>query len=223
MYQELLASLPHLHDPFAKRRPPISLVQLRKRFNMLDPAHQSLMDELWETVLWSHIPLATPDTQLVLRFNQVLATIADEQLHQWLLWRMDVRTVLAALRRRHLGEEAPLPHEFWGVGNLTHLIRQRWRQPAFGLAAHFTWLPEIETLMAEGDSLALEERILAVLWQYLNLCQPQQADGFSAVFLYAMRWDISQRWTRYDSDTGLDNFRQLVAASLEPVQLWAAP
>lgn len=212
---ELINSLPHLSDPFRVPRPPISTVQLRKRFNMLLPEDRKLMDSLWQSMLWSSIPLATADEFLSDYFRRILAEVTEPQLHQWLCWRMDVRTILAALRRRHLGLDAPLRTPRWTSSDLMGLITVNWGQPAFGLSGRFPWLPEAQQLLESGASLALEKLVLECVWRYFDRCQPDNAYGFSAVFLYVSRWDICLRWSRYDHDLAAQRFDQLVADSLQ--------
>jgi len=213
-YVELLTSLPHLPNPFRVERPPISAVQLRKRFRMLEADDQQLMQRLWDNVLWSSIPLQTEDAELVQRFQTLLQDVQDPLLQQWLCWRMDVRTLLSALRQRQAGAEAPAASLRWGLGELTWLIRRNWKLPAFGLQARLPWLPEAEKLLAAGQSLQLEKLVLQKVWQYYARCQPQPEFGFAAVFLYVSRWDICHRWTSYDHAGGLQQFDQLVANSL---------
>lgn len=214
-YVEFLTSLPHLHDPFRYRRPPISAVQLRKRFRMLAPEDQRLMERLRENVLWSSIPLATDDQELVERFEHVLAEVSDPQLCGWLHWRMDVRTVLAALRRRQSGQSAPGAGKRWGLGNLPLLIARNWNQPGFGLLGRFPWLAEAEQYLADGESLALEKCVLQQVWNYYSRCEADQTNGFAAVFLYVSRWDICHRWSSYDHEHGLKRFDRLVEESVQ--------
>lgn len=214
-YIELLTSLPHLHDPFRVQRPPISAVQLRKRFAMLEPDDQHLMQQLWESVLWSSIPLQTEDVTLVARWQRLLRVIEDPVLLQWLHWRINVRIVLSALRQRLAGQEAPARSAEWAVGQLPLLLRRNWQQPAFGLQSRMPWLTEAEQLLQSGESLLLERLVLQQVWQYYERCLPQPPYGFTAVFLYVSRWDICQRWTSYDHQAGLVRFDQLVSESMQ--------
>ena len=182
---------------------------------MLLPHDQLLMSRLWDSVLWSSIPLATDDEWLVIRFQRLLAEVDDPQLCLWLHWRMDVRTVLAALRRRQSGQSAPAGTKLWGLGNLPLMIARNWNQPGFGLLGRFPWLAEAEQLLSDGESLALEKCVLQQVWNYYDRCQPQQENGFAAVFLYVSRWDICHRWSSYDHQHGLKRFDQLVAESVQ--------
>ena len=214
-YVELLSSLPHLHDPFRHTRPPISAVQLKKRFRMLLPHDQQLMSRLWDNILWSSIPLATADSELVTRVERLLQDIDDPQLQNWLRWRMDVRTVLAALRLRQGGQNAPPAKICWGLGSLPLLITRNWHQPGFGLLGRFPWLAEAEQLLSDRESLALEQCVLQQVWNYYERCQSEQSTGFAAVFLYVSRWDICDRWSSYDHQRGLKRFDHLVEESLQ--------
>ena len=213
-YTELLCSLPHLRDPFRQRPSGLSPVQLQKRLNMLLPDDQQRMNQLWHTVLWSGIPLDMGDPALVRQYERTMALIDDPQLHEWLQWRMDFRTLVAALRRRHLGQDAPADTRLWACGPIGKLLVQRWNQPSFGLADAHPWLPQAEHLLQQHESLALERLLLQNLWHYLSRCEPINPRSFAAVVLYIARWDICQRLRHYDHQAGLERFQALIDASL---------
>lgn len=213
-YVELLSSLPHLSGPFRVARPPISEVQLRKRLSMLLPEDRLFMQRLWENVLWSNIPLATEDSVQALKFERLLQDVEGSEMYGWLQWRMGVRTVLAALRRRQAGLDAPTSTQGWGVGDMMHLILRNWQQPVFGLEGRLPWLDEARLFLEQGESLLLERCILQHVWHFYERCQPESDYGFASVFLYVSRWDICHRWSCYDNERGLERFNDLVTDAL---------
>lgn len=213
-YIELLCSLPHLADPFVHRRPPISGVQLTKRLDMLDFADRALIRDLSETFYWGSIALEASDASLVDRARRAIEAVEQEDLQEWLLWRMDLRTIIAALRRRHRGQDAPVGQR-WGFGRYTRYLERNWNQPHFRLEGHFTWLPEAKTLLEAGESYDLERLLLSSAWSYYNSQQPMQPYGISEVWLYLMRWDLVERWCSYNAERARQRFDDLVSSGLE--------
>jgi len=213
-YIDLLCSLPHLADPFVHRRPPISGVQLTKRLDMLDFEDRALVSDLAKSFYWGDIPFDTSDERLVQRASRAIDAVQYEDLSEWLFWRMDLRTVIAALRRRHRGEDAPVGQR-WGFGRYTRYLERNWAQPHFRLEGHFTWLPEARTLLESGESYELERLLLSAAWHYYTSQVPLQPYSISEVWLYLMRWDLVERWCSYDARQAQQRFDQLVTSGLE--------
>ncbi|MEE4660949.1 MAG: DUF2764 family protein [Halieaceae bacterium] len=213
-YIELICSLPFLANPFVHRRPPISNVQLTKRLNMLDYEDRQLVRELAQTFYWGSISGDRSDEQIAYRARRLIARVQQEDLSEWLQWRMDMRTVIAALRRRKRGEDAP-PVGDWGYGRYTLHLERNWSHPTFRLAHTFPWLPEAKSLLEERETFELERVLLSAAWDYYSTREPVEPFGVAAVWLYLMRWDLVERWCSYDSDNAKLRFDELVASALE--------
>jgi hypothetical protein len=214
-YIELLCSLPDLKDPFVHRRPPISSVQLRKRLRMLDFDDQELIRELSESFYWGSIAFEDSDRVLVERSRRAIHQVEQDDLREWLVWRMDLRTVIAALRRRHRGEDSAPVNELWGYGSYTRYIERNWSHPYFRLESRFPWLPEARVLLEAGESFDLERLLLSAAWRYYDRQQPDSAYSISAIWLYLMRWDLVDRWCSYNAEAAQSRFNELVSSGLE--------
>lgn len=215
LYVELLCSLPRLANPFIHRRPPISEVQLLKRLNMLEFDDRALVRELALTFFWGRISVEDSDQAIVKRARRLIERVELEDLLDWLFWRMDYRTVIAALRRRHAGEEGPPIGTIWGYGPSVKHIENHWDQPHFRLEYRFPWLPEAARLLQSGDSWGLEEHLLSAVWDYISRLEPDVPYSLSALWLYLMQWDLVQRWCSYNAEEAVVKFEELVGASLE--------
>jgi hypothetical protein len=62
---------------------------------------------------WDQIDIGNDDAAFVTRLNHVVAGVRSDDLRAALEERMEIRTLIAALRRRHAGEEAPAPGTVW--------------------------------------------------------------------------------------------------------------
>ena len=80
------------------------------------------MLDLAEAFYWGRIELENSDQAIIEKANRQLQKITDADLEEWLLWRMDFRTVLAALRRRKRSKEASVPETPWGFGRYIKII-----------------------------------------------------------------------------------------------------
>lgn len=213
-YVTLMASLPALGPLLAARRPPINRVRLEARLRMLKPEHREELTRLGALLSWRALPLETTDAALVARARAVIPRLSSQTLQVVARDRMELRTLVAALRRRHAGEEAPREDDGWGYGRHLRTIRANWREPEFGLARAFPWLREGQEKLASGDSAGFERLILGAVWDGLSRHALHHHFDYEAVALYALRWRLVERWTAYDSEHAARRFRAMTAAAL---------
>ena len=215
IYVDLLCSLPHLENPFVRKRPPITAVQFRKRLNMLDSESKDLIKQLSDIFYWGRISLDDDDEKLVHQAKRLVDQVDNIDIKAWLLWRMDLRTVMAALRRRKHNKPVPDAKELWGYGRYVSHIINHWNHPTFKLESRFPWLPKANELLEQGDSFGLERHLLSTEWHYYSREQASEQYSLSDVWLYAMKWDLVDRWCRYNADVAKQHFEQLVQTGLK--------
>ena len=215
IYVDLLCSLPHLANPFVRKRPPITAVQLRKRLNMLDSESRHVIKQLADTFYWGRLSLDEKDEELVRQARRLIDELDEPDIKAWQLWRMDLRTVMAALRRRKQNQPAPDAKTLWGYGHyVTHIVNN-WNHPTFKLESRFPWLPKAKELLEQGDSYGLEQHLLSTEWHYYSRLQADEQFSLSDVWLYAMKWDLVDRWCCYNADLAKQHFEQLVQTGLK--------
>lgn len=212
-YTALLCSLPHLVDPFQYQRQSISLVQLQKRMNMLSYDDYVWLNKVRNLFYWGGIKLDQDEVSLVKKANRLLEELSDPDIKSWLLWRMNIRSILSAMRRRKEGQSAP-KNNLWAYGNQIQHIQNNWTSPCFKLESRYPFLIEIETFFQSSESYELERCLLKAMWHFYSTQQPRQENGFAAVMLYVMKWDLIDRWQQYDKEVGAQRFQQLVNACL---------
>jgi hypothetical protein len=215
IYVDLLCSLPYLENPFIRKRPPITAVQFRKRLNMLDFEARDLIEKFADTFYWGYLSLEDKDEDLVRQARRLMDELQESDIKAWQLWRMDLRTIMAALRRRKLNQPAPDAKALWGYGRYVSQIINNWNHPTFKLEAQFPWLPKAKELLELDDSFALERHLLTTEWHYYSRQQADEQYSLSDVWLYAMKWDLVDRWCRYNTELAKQHFDQLVQTGLE--------
>ncbi len=211
MYYDLVASLPHL--PYFERaeRLPITRLRLDQRLRLLKPEHADQLARAQSLVRWRPDRLLRKtDAAQAADYAALMASPLDRPLREYVEFRMDQQTLLAALRRKRdaLGlREGSAP---WGVGPRVPHVQRYWDEPDFRLGLLYPWLPQARDLLAAGDARGLERLLMDGAWRRLDRHAEQHTFGFEAVFSYFFKWDILRAWLACDAEHGKTRFRDLV-------------
>lgn len=212
-YTTLICSLPHLVNPFRYQSNTITLVQLEKRTRMLAYDDYVRVGQLRDLFYWGRLRLNLDEARLVRKATRFMDSLPYPQVREWLNWRMDVRSILSAMRQRKIGKPTPTVNT-WGFGSHRRQIQKNWSSPCFKLEHRYPFLPEANQLLQSGESLKLERLLLESIWHYCQQQTPHYPYGFSALVLYLAKWDLVDRWQRYDYQQGAKRFDALVSACL---------
>jgi len=227
-YTALMASLPPLGQLFEANSPAISRLMLLQRLTLLHPEDRRVVDLLTGILSQSVRDEARPggpsDPQLLEEIHRFFAEVRNPTLRRLVAHRLDLRTIEAALRRRHRGETEPPAGEAWGYGPLLPTIERHWKEPAFRLEAVFPWIPEAARLLETGDLVNLERLLFGEIWKELDRAAFGHSFDFEAVVIYLARWALVDRWSHFDATAAVERFRRLIQAGLGPLpQLDTAP
>ncbi|MEL6384604.1 MAG: DUF2764 family protein [Cyanobacteria bacterium J06626_18] len=209
-YVTLIASLPPIGQLFEAQQPPISSLKLDSRLKLLTDKDASRLKQIASLISWRQQPMERSDAQFIAEAQRFFEAVYSPSLRELMTYRLDVRTILAGLRRRHRGESSPPSGQAWGVGNWVGYIERHWTEPGFHLEVMFPWVLEVDRLLREDDSMALERLQFEVNWKMLDRVGAGHYFDFEAVVIYVMRWSLVQRWTTYDGEAAVERFRQLV-------------
>lgn len=212
-YYTLMASLPALPPLFSERRPPLSRYSLEQRLGMLEPDDAEALARMGRLLMWSRLPLEITDQEMVEMAEAVIHDIENPLLREVAEWRLELRTVVAGLRRRAAGEPPPERGELWGYGRWIRTIERNWSTSDFGLAAALPWVVEFNDRIEKMDTLGFEKALLQLVWTYLTRRAEGHYFDFEAVALYAQRWDVIHRWSVYDAGEAAKRFDELMQAS----------
>jgi len=213
-YVMLMSSLPHYGPLFAAMQLPTSEIKLRRRLKLLAPEDQQKLAMIEDLLQWDHIDSGQTDAELIERAKHIVDGLDDGLLRQVVISRMEQRTFVAALRRRRHGASSPPEAETFGYGRWVKLICRNWHAPAFGLERAFPWLLDAEHCLSEDDAVGLERVLLQEVWTNLGRLSHGHYFDFAAVVMYVLRWNIIDRWTRYDSSEAKERFEELVTKTL---------
>ena len=104
MYYDLVASLPHLPHFERAERLPITRLRLDQRLRLLKPAHADQLARAQSLVRWRPDRLlGKTDAAQVAEYAALMASPLERPLREYVAFRMDQQTLLAALRRKRDG------------------------------------------------------------------------------------------------------------------------
>ncbi len=213
-YVMLMSSLPHLGRLFRAKERPLTRIQLERRLRLLEPEDAHILRRIENTLRWAVLAPGTGDRAQAERGRAVVAELADPTLREAVAQRLEARTLVAALRRRRDGQGAPDDPADLGYHRHADAIARHWDQRAFGLSRQVRWLGEAEDHLRAGDSDALERLLLRQAWDELTWLGRDHAFDFPAVVLYVLKWDLMDRWMRYDGTAARARFDRIAAAAL---------
>jgi hypothetical protein len=216
-YLMLITSLPAHGELFGAKQTPLSRLRLRQRLKLLEPQDAEDFQKLAGLADWSRLGMDEEDEAIVRRARDVLPTVVNEFARELAIWRLELRTLVAALRRRHAGMGPPARERAWGFGRWVPHITRYWSEPNLRLERAYPWLPEARRLLEDGDSLGLERHLLGTVWNHLERVSEGHHFDFEAVVVYASRWDLVARWTGCQGDAAVARFDELVESALGPL------
>ena len=210
----LLSSLPAL--PYFARAEalPISAERLRVRLGVLGQDDAATLGLAWDFVRWRRGATVVADAQLVARFGRLGDSPRERLVRECVRPRLEVVTVLAALRRRRDGEAAP-PRAPWGVGDAVATIARRWSDPEFGLASRMPWLPRARALLEQEEFLELEGLVAALAWRQLDHIDRGGTYALRNVIVYLLKWDLLDRWLSMDPARAAGRYDSLLQQVLD--------
>jgi hypothetical protein len=208
-YYTLIASLPHLPAHFDVERPPISRPRLNQRLKELDERDAKVIQQLANFLAWDRQTLERSEQNVIDDYERLRQEIHHPVVREIVDHRINMRTIVGALRRRRNGQDPPR-----GVGRLVQPIRNRWKEPQFGLQTRYRWIEPFEQCMLNGDAVAAERHLYEFTWRTYSRMADRFTFTFEAVLLYLARWSIVDRWTSRSREAGLARFDQLLEETL---------
>ena len=214
-YVTLMASLPpHLPNLFATKQTPLSRINLDERLLMLNPEDTIDLAVIENLVHWDRMAIDTTDEEMLKRGIQAENQLKNEFIKEIIRWRLESRTFMAALRRRHLGKSTLYASSKWGYGRWMKQIEMHWKEPAFGLDLQHPWLIDANRFLQEDNFLGLERLLLGRVWDHYGRVAGDHYFDFEAVVVYVLRWDVIDRWSRYNTTRAEKRFNEMAASSL---------
>ncbi|MGB1270861.1 MAG: hypothetical protein ACPG5T_02175 [Endozoicomonas sp.] len=212
-YYTLLTSLPHIDSLFNSNITPISRIQLDRRLAMLSTEDQETLVKVEQLVHWSHLGDDIKEDYLINLAERLIPQLGSADLKELVNWRLDMRTIAAALRRKARGQQAPSSAR-WSYGSRYAYIRRNWSNPTLSLQHAFPWIPVAVECLNNKDYLTLEKTVMEAVWNKLNELSARHRFDFEAVVIYLLRWNLVARWTAYNGDDAVERFNDLTQQAL---------
>jgi Protein of unknown function (DUF2764) len=209
-YIMLMASLPPLGDLFGQNQTPLTEIQLRHRLRFLTVQDSKTLSQIEQLVRRSKQPAEWTDAQIVESAKALLDHLSSNTLKQAVEFVVNLRTIVAALRRRKLGENSPPKQSDWGYSPWIQRIERHWTEPDFGLGTVVPWVSKARRLWDDDDSVELERLILVESWKQFGRLSNGHYFDFAAVVLYVLRWSLINRRVNYDRETAQKRFNSLI-------------
>lgn len=218
-YITLGASLPALGPMLAANVVPINRARLDARLRgALRPADLRQLDAVRDVLSWSEQQHHADDAAALAAARRTMAAVESPEIRDFLRDRMELRTLVAALRRRAAGEGPPPEDMAWGFGRYLRRMRANWSDPAFGIGRAFPFAAQAAQAMTRGDSADMERIALEAAWRQCERRAAAHRFDFEAIVFYVARWALLDRWTRYDAQAAETRFADLLdKAALEAI------
>ncbi|MDM7859822.1 DUF2764 family protein [Alteromonas sp. ASW11-36] len=208
-YVMLITSLPRPDDLFVAQRTPLSRIKLERRLNVLSVEEKRILQSVERALDWRFLDANLSEQVLSDRDREAYTRVANRTLRTVIRNRLELRTLLAALRMRKQQMPKPLDDQ-WGFGRWQSHIRRHWNEKDFALSQTFPWLPTAQKYLDNDDPLALEKLILTeAMKQLKRLSYPHMYD-FEAVVIYVLKWNLLERSLKMNSYAANKRFQQLI-------------
>jgi len=209
---------PHKTRLFDENIVPISRIQLNKRLKLLDEKDAADLLRIEGLLHWSQMKNDI-DQQFVKSTLASIESIDNQFIKDIVIWRLEVRIILAALRIRQQGSKQAPAKKILGFDCWHYYISHYWNEPDFGLGKQCPWLVEANAFMLANQSLQLEKLLLKMVWEHYHRQNFGHYFNFEAVIIYVLRWDIVSRWYSNDKEVAVKRFNDLVDKGLQKVDL----
>ena len=210
-YYTLIASLPPLKKFDQAERLPINMERLRERLTILGQEDAKLVDSVASFIIWHRQPMERSDKEMFVVYKQLIESIDNPMIKEMINLRIDIRTIVVALRRRYRGLPAPKSGELWGMGRWVQHIEKYWDEQNLRLAAVYPWIPQVREYLENGNALELERLQMNQVWEGVDRLEDQNYFGIDVIFSYLFKWDMMQRWLANDVESAKILFDELVA------------
>lgn len=206
-YYTLVASLPWLPEQMEKcNQLPLSRIALNRRLSLLsDMDQQSLA--VAEALYHPALSDAQPDKACVQHWQAQIDAIPSLRLQEILIERLEIQTLIAALRYRQRPQTSP--EHFVGFGRWSQWIRQHWKEPCFALERHLAYLEPWCELFNQHLTGDLQQHLDRYCWQQLLAAERNHHFSLETVICFVLRWGIAERRLNSDAENALADFQAL--------------
>jgi hypothetical protein len=208
-YTFLMTSLPAMPPRFDVARLPISAAALEERLARIPDEDLQIVEKMRDLLFWDRLGLALTDDEIIKQYQAFLAETNNEIARQIVSFRMDVRTIVAALRCRRRGIPLPSVPSEW-----MRTIKRHFAEPSLGLGTRFPWIASLDKHFAEGDVDEADRILLDIVYEQWSRWGAGRPASFESLLLYVARWDVIHRFVSRNRELGEKRMEQLVTEAI---------
>lgn len=213
-YYTLIAALPALEYFETAKLAPINRVRLDQRLAMLSPEDALELRRCEQLIEWREQGLEALPSDILRRYDQLRATTRHPAVIEYVEQRLEIRTVIAALRARRAKVSLAELERPWGLGPLVPVIERRFAEPDFGLGVGRPWVAHLRDCIDRQDARELGRAVFEREWRVLTRIAEQHLFEFPEVLAYVMRREIVERWRIRDHAAATQRFTTLLEEAL---------
>ena len=208
IYYTLAASLPYLPPVDSAERLPINGDTLKERLNLLNDEDRDTLNEAARFLRWQNHRLGQTDEEILQLFGEMLNLPWQSKIHAIVEFIYNHRMVMAALRFRQRGLGPEVLDKYPGKYRMHMQIH--WKDANFKLDTVFAWLPSCREKLEGGQTLALEQESMHIVWSGITQIVENRDFSFAFIFAYCAKWDILQSWLEYKEEAAQKILQQLM-------------
>jgi len=206
-YYTLVTCLPWLPEQMEKcTQLPLSRIALNRRLSLLGAEDLQRL-AVAETLYHPTLTDMQPDRERVQLWQKQIAELPSVVLQDVITQRLEIQTLLAALRYRRRPNTSA--EHFYGYGRWTEWIRHHWKEPLFALETQIAPLEHWGELFNNGHTGDLQFQIDRYFWQQLLAVERSHHFSVETVVSFVLRWGIAERRLKSDADAALADFQIL--------------
>jgi len=206
-YYTLVTCLPWLPEQMEKcTQLPLSRIALNRRLTLLSEEDQQSL-AIAEALYHPSVTEVQPDRERVQQWQKQIAELPSLVLQELVTQRLEVQTLLAALRYRKRPNTSA--EHFYGYGRLTEWIKSHWKEPLFALETQIEPLEQWGELFNHEHTGDLQHQMDRYFWQQLLAVERSHHFSIETVVSFVLRWGIAERRLKSDADTALVDFHTL--------------
>ncbi|MDP1665334.1 MAG: DUF2764 family protein [Methylobacter sp.] len=209
-YYTVVASFPHLPYFADAERLPLSRLRLEQRLRMLETDQSRQIFQAEFLAGWRLSAGKLCGGNIAAQYKTGLQRISEPVLREFVEYRLDIQTVVAALRIRQAGRDPEQYTGGWGVGHWVKHIEAHWDAADFRLGTVYPWVNEADSYLAAADAMALDRLLMDTVWRKLSRLGDMRPFGFEAITAFVFKWDILQAWLQRDASAAKQRFQVLI-------------
>jgi len=183
---------------------------LNGRLRMLEEEDREDVEAAESFLLFRGRPIELKDEVLIAQYKLFMKNIHNETIRNFIQHHMDIRIVLASMRRKKRGLKAYPASIYSALSQWAKHIEKNWEDRSFRLSYVFPWLPEAQELLEKGRALEFDRLLMSVVWDGLDRFRYGKDFEIEEVFSFIFKWNILNRWLAHEAKAAGERFEELL-------------